>query len=93
VFAKLATPLKWLILAMCLANIFWQIYGMFWIGKDGEWTSLGLLIYIAVALVLLLLNSVALLLPGSRTLPGVSLLVVVYGFLLFVIFPHKISMF
>jgi hypothetical protein len=91
--AKLATPLRWLILAMCLANVFWQIYGMFWIGKNQEWTSLGLAIYIAVAFVLLFLNSVALLLPGSRTLQGASLLVVLSGFLLFVIFPHKISMF
>ena len=90
---KLVTPLKWLILAMCVANVFWQIYEIFWIGKDWAWTSLGLAIYIAVAFVLLLLNSIALLLPGSRTLPGASLLVVVCGFLLFVIFPHKISMF
>jgi len=91
--AKLATPLKWLILAMCLANVFWQIYGMFWIGKNQEWTSLGFVFYIVVAFVLLLLNSVALLLPGGRALQGASVLVAISGFLLFVIFPHKISMF
>ena len=90
--SKVVAAFKILVLVLCITNFVWQVYEILFVGS-GHWVSLGLLLYSILSLLLVLLNSIALLLPGSCTVPTVSLLIVGVGFIMFVLFPHRVVMF
>ena len=88
---KLAIGFKILVLLLSVANVSYQVF-LIWRGH-GSWVSLGLFIYGIVALGLLVCNSIAFMLPGRRSVPVASLVVIVVGFLLFIVLPHHVVMF
>lgn len=87
----LGSAFKWGLLLLALINVAWnmiQIASFSW-----RWVSLSLMLYLGIALVLIVMNSFALMLPGKKNVPVVTLLVILFGFSIFFAFPHNVVMF
>jgi hypothetical protein len=86
----LATLFQTVVLLLCVANLGWLLYVSLFVGDEVAWVSLSLFMYGGIGLVLLLLNFVSFVLPGARVIPRTSLFIILGGFSVFLLLPHKI---
>jgi hypothetical protein len=91
--AALGTLFKTAVLILSTANLAWLLYGSFFVGDEVAWVSLGLFMYGGIALLLLLVNWVAFALPGARAIPRLTFFIIIGGFSVFLLLPHKVVMF
>jgi len=79
-------------LILCIALSLYNFYRV--ISNEGHsWVSLNLFIYLLISLAAMSVNSLSFMIGERKRLPSIGFLVVMIGYLPFLIFPHKIVMF